>query len=53
MNLLYERQSNKKATSEEMALVLGHYAKRWTSWCNAGVDGLGFVLFCTSSAKTE
>jgi hypothetical protein len=33
LNQLYEKQSIKKATSKEMALVLGHYVKRWLCWC--------------------
>lgn len=32
---LYEQQKTKKATSEEMALVLGLYVKRWRRWCVA------------------
>jgi RNA-directed DNA polymerase len=38
---LYEQQKKKKATSVEMAFVLGNYVKRWQCWCNAG---LGFVI---------
>lgn len=30
---LYEQQKTKKATSEEMAVVLGLYVKRWRRWC--------------------
>ena len=33
---LYERQKT-KATSEEMALILGLYVKRWWCWCRAGL----------------
>ena len=32
INRLYEQQVNKKATSEEMAFVLGTYVKRWLGW---------------------
>jgi hypothetical protein len=34
---LYEQLSNKKATSDEMALALGQYVKRWQRWVKAGV----------------
>jgi len=34
---LYEQQKTKKATSIEMALVLGNYLKRWQCWCQAGL----------------
>ena len=29
---LYEQQKKKRATSEEMARVLGQYVKRWQAW---------------------
>ena len=38
---LYEQQRETKATSEEIALVLGEYVKRWQGWCTAG---LPFVM---------
>ena len=34
---LYEQQIIKKATPEEVALVLGNYVKRWQCWCTAGL----------------
>jgi hypothetical protein len=34
---LYEQLSMKKATSEEMALALGLYVKRWQRWVRAGI----------------
>jgi hypothetical protein len=34
---LYEQLSNKKATSDEMALALGLYVKRWRRWVKAGL----------------
>jgi RNA-directed DNA polymerase len=34
---LYERLSKKKATSDEMALALGQYAKPWPRWVKAGI----------------
>ena len=37
-NRFYGQQSIKKASSEEMALVLAHYIKRWLSWCNPSLD---------------
>jgi len=37
LHRLYEQQIKKKATSDEIALVLGGYVKRWQSWC---ADGL-------------
>jgi hypothetical protein len=32
-----EQLSKKKATSDEMALALGQYVKRWQRWVKAGV----------------
>jgi len=34
---LYEQLRNKKATSDEMALALGQYVKRWQRWVKAGI----------------
>ena len=34
---LYEQLSMKKATSDEMALALGQYVKRWQRWVKAGL----------------
>jgi RNA-directed DNA polymerase len=34
---LYEQLSMKKATSDEMALALGQYVKRWQQWVKAGL----------------
>ena len=34
---LYEQQKNKIASSDEMALVLGDYVKRWLCWCVSGL----------------
>lgn len=34
---LYEQQTKKKATSKEVASVLGAYVKRWRAWCSAGL----------------
>ena len=39
-NQLYEQQTMKKATSNEMALVLGYYVKRWQCWCTAGLGNI-------------
>ncbi len=39
---LYEQQIKKKATSEEVAFILGNYVKRWQCWCTAG---LGDIIF--------
>jgi RNA-directed DNA polymerase len=39
LHRFYEQQDNKKATPEEVALVLGVYVKRWRSWCHAGLAG--------------
>ncbi len=38
------QQRNKKATSNEMALVLGDYLKRWQRWCTAGLSELNVTL---------
>jgi hypothetical protein len=37
MNWLYEQKIKKKATSLEMALVLGNYPKSWQCWCTTGL----------------
>ncbi len=37
MHRLYEQQKIKKATSDEMALVLGDYLKCWQCWCSSGL----------------
>jgi hypothetical protein len=34
---LYELLRKKKATSDEMALALGQYVKRWQQWVKAGL----------------
>jgi len=44
---LYEQQKTKKATLEEMALVLGLYVKRWRQWCLSGVKNLTEALFAS------
>jgi hypothetical protein len=45
---LYERLSKKKATSDEMALALGQYAKPWPRWVKAGIG----AWFTTSEPIT-
>jgi RNA-directed DNA polymerase len=35
---LYEQLSKKKATSDEIALALGQYVKRWKQWVKAGLS---------------
>jgi hypothetical protein len=42
---LYEQLSMKKATSDEMALALGLYVKRWQRWAAAGLQGI-MVAVC-------
>jgi hypothetical protein len=42
---LYEQQKSKKATSSEIALVLGQYVKRWLAWCQAGLVCLNVSSF--------
>jgi len=34
---LYEQLRKKKATSDEMAIALGQYVKRWHRWVKAGI----------------
>lgn len=47
LHRLYEQQIDKKATSQEMAFVLGEYVKRWQAWCTAGLTEIMLVsLFC-------
>jgi RNA-directed DNA polymerase len=43
---LYEQLRNKKATSDEMALTLGQYVKRWQRWVTAGLQGIKIGVFC-------
>jgi hypothetical protein len=40
---LYEQLRMKKATSIEMATVLGLYVKRWQRWAAAGLQGIKLV----------
>ena len=42
---LYEQLSMKKATSEEMALALGWYVKRWQRWAAAGLQGFKIDVY--------
>jgi len=44
-NRLYEQQAKKKAISKEMALVLGHYVKRWQCWCTAGLGNIKLASY--------
>jgi hypothetical protein len=44
---LYELLRKKKATSDEMALALGQYVKRWQRWVVAGLDDKPInIVFC-------
>jgi len=45
---LYERLRMKKATSIEMASVLGQYVNRWQRWVTAGLQGfaINLTLLC-------
>ena len=45
MHRLYEQQNIKKATSSEIAFILGDYVKRWQRWCTAGLSELTIELF--------
>ena len=53
---LYEQQKKKKATSSEIALVLGDYVKRWQCWCSSGLKRFNTycstVQFCYIAYKT-
>jgi hypothetical protein len=42
---LYEQLRKKKATSDEMALVLGWYVKRWQQWAAAGLQGFKIDVY--------
>ncbi|TAK61889.1 reverse transcriptase domain-containing protein [Methylobacter sp.] len=44
LHRLYEQQANKKASSEELAWVLGQYVQRWLRWCTAGLSGIRLEL---------
>ena len=46
---LYEQQKKKKATPEEMALVLDCYVKRWQRWVAASLQ----VLRLTASTGSK
>ena len=41
---LYEQQITKKATSEEVAFVLGNYVKRWQCWCTPGLGSISLAF---------
>ena len=45
LRLLYEQQTNKKATSNEMALVLGNDTKHWQYRCSAGLHDIRLELY--------
>jgi len=45
---LYEQQGKEKATSEEMAFVLGNYVERWRRWCAARLRGDVMLVFCVA-----
>lgn len=46
LHRLYEQQSkNKKASSEELAWVLGQCVQHWLRWCTAGLQGIRLDLF--------
>jgi RNA-directed DNA polymerase len=38
LHRLYEQQIRRKASSAELAKVLGQYRQRWRRWCTAGLD---------------
>lgn len=38
LHRLYEQQTCKNATSEEVAFILGGYVRRWIGWCHAGLS---------------
>jgi RNA-directed DNA polymerase len=40
---LYEQLRKKKATSDEMALALGQYVKRWQRWVKAGLGAKDYT----------
>jgi RNA-directed DNA polymerase len=42
---LYEQLRKKKATSDEMALALGQYVKRWQRWAAAGLQGFKIDVY--------
>jgi RNA-directed DNA polymerase len=42
---LYEQLRKKKATSDEMALALGQYVKRWQRWVAAGLQYIKIGVF--------
>jgi RNA-directed DNA polymerase len=42
---LYEQLRKKKATSDEMALALGLYVKRWQRWAAAGLQGIKIDVY--------
>jgi RNA-directed DNA polymerase len=42
---LYEQLRKKKVTSDEMALALGWYVKRWQRWAAAGLKGFKIDVY--------
>jgi hypothetical protein len=42
---LYEQLRKKKATSDEMALALGQYVKRWQRWVVAGLQSIKIGVY--------
>jgi RNA-directed DNA polymerase len=42
---LYEQLRKKKATSDEMALILGWYVIRWQRWAAAGLQGIKIGVY--------
>ncbi len=48
LHRLYEQQIRKKASSAELAKVLGQYRQRWRRWCTAGLgDVVKLAAFWT------
>lgn len=50
---LYEQQKKKKATSQEVAIVLGGYVKCWLAWSQAGLGAECGISVNSYPAKWE
>jgi len=50
---LYEQQKTKKAISDEMALILDNYVKRWQCWCQVGLSQINTTYYALYETHQE
>jgi hypothetical protein len=55
LHRLYEQQIRRKASSAELATVLGQYRQRWRRWCTAGLGDVvrQKVFWCPYAATVD